>query len=237
MENELEPGNIVLCTVEKIEGTMVFVKIDGTGQQGSVITSEIAPGRIRNLRDYVVPKKKIICKILRIRGKNIDLSLRRVTPKDQKEIKEKLKQEKSYLSILKSVLKEKTDQIIEKIKEQDKVYDFLEQSKTDSKELEKIVGKNYSEKILEILKKQKSKKIILKKEIHLTTIKPNGLTLIKQILEQINNVEIKYISAGKYSLKIESDNPKNAENQLKKILEQIKEQAKKQSVEFEIKGK
>jgi len=62
----LEEGDLVLCTVEKIVGTIVFVNIDGEKKQGSIVLSEIAPGRIRNLRDYVVPKKKIVCKILRI---------------------------------------------------------------------------------------------------------------------------------------------------------------------------
>jgi translation initiation factor 2 alpha subunit (eIF-2alpha) len=56
---ELEVGDVVLCTVDRTAGTVVFVKIDGYGE-GSIITSEIAPGRIRNLREYVVPKKKIV---------------------------------------------------------------------------------------------------------------------------------------------------------------------------------
>ena len=79
---DLDVGEIVMCTVDRIVGTIVFVKIDGNGE-GSIILSEIAPGRIRNLRDYVVPKKRIVCKILRISGDRIDLSLRRVTQKER----------------------------------------------------------------------------------------------------------------------------------------------------------
>ena len=115
---ELEVGDVVLCTVDRIVGTVVFVKIEGDGE-GSIITSEIAPGRIRNIRDYVVPKKKIVCKVLRITGDRIDLSLRRVTPKEQKEVKEQYKQEKSSESILKSVLGDKTSKIIEEIRNPD----------------------------------------------------------------------------------------------------------------------
>ena len=49
-----------MCIVERIEKTVVFVKIlnNGNETEGSITTSEIAPGRIRNIRDYVVPKKK-----------------------------------------------------------------------------------------------------------------------------------------------------------------------------------
>ena len=76
---ELEEGEIVLCTVDKIIGTTVFVKIEGNGE-GTITTSEIAPGRIRNLRDYVSPGRKIVCKVLRVDVNKISLSLRRVWP-------------------------------------------------------------------------------------------------------------------------------------------------------------
>ena len=77
----LEAGDVVLCTVDRIVGTTVFVNIEGDGE-GSIVFSEIAPGRIRNIRDYVVPKKKIVCKVLRISGNRMDLSFRRVTLKE-----------------------------------------------------------------------------------------------------------------------------------------------------------
>ena len=86
---QLEEGQIVLCTVEKIVGTTVFVKIQEDGE-GTLITSEISPGRIRNLRDYVVPGKKIVCKILHIRGNRIHLSLRRVKQNEKKELLDKI---------------------------------------------------------------------------------------------------------------------------------------------------
>ena len=88
---ELEEGQIVQCTVDKILGTTIFVRIEDNGE-GTITTSEIAPGRIRNLRDYVVPGKKIVCKILKIQGDKIYLSLRRVkqNEKKAKEMAEKL---------------------------------------------------------------------------------------------------------------------------------------------------
>ena len=121
---EFEVGDVILCTVDKITGTIVFVKIDGTDSEGSIITSEIAPGRIRNLRDYVVPKKKIICKIIRISDGRINLSLRRVTPKEQKEVREHFKQEKSSESILRSVLGDKAEQVIKEISQFGKIHEF-----------------------------------------------------------------------------------------------------------------
>jgi len=102
VNQEFEESEIVLCTVDKIVGTIVFVKIEDNGE-GTITTSEISPGRIRNLRDYVVPGKKIVCKILSLKN-GIHLSLRRVKPSEKKELLDKISKEKSYKAILKTVL-------------------------------------------------------------------------------------------------------------------------------------
>jgi len=234
---KFEEGDVLLCTVEKIEGTLIFVKIDETGEEGTIVTSEIAPGRIRNLRDYVVPKKKIVCKVLRITDSgNIHLSLRRVTQKENKEIIEKYQNEKKKISILKSILGEKTKEIIEEIKKQSSISEFLEQAKENPKNLEKLVGKKDAEKILEIIKTEKSKKAIIKKDFQFKTAQSNGLELIKKILNT-REAEIRYIAAGTYSIKIEAKDMKKADNKLQEILKEIENQAKKNKVEFSIKGK
>ena len=39
---EIEPGDILVCTVDKIVGTVVFVDIEGTDKKGTIIFSEVA---------------------------------------------------------------------------------------------------------------------------------------------------------------------------------------------------
>jgi translation initiation factor 2 alpha subunit (eIF-2alpha) len=233
----MEVGDLVLCTVDRIVGTVVFVKIHGQKQEteGSIVFSEVAPGRIRNIRDYIVPKKKIVCKILRISNNNIDLSLRRVTQKERKEVLEEESLEKSYISILKSVLKEKAEETIKKINEEENLTNFLEESKTNSLKLGKIVGKENSEKIIEILNSQKKKISRIKKEIHLTTTKPNGITLIKKILSIFKEIEVKYLGAGKYSIESESEDMKSADKKIREKIEEAEKESKKLGVEFSLK--
>ena len=233
---EFEEGDLVLCVVDRIVGTTVFVKIpEFENIEGSIVTSEIAPGRIRNLRDYVVPKKQIVCKVLRVSEGRIDLSLRRVSQKEKKEILEQYQQEKSYKSILKSVVGEKSDRIIEEISKKEKLYDFFDEAKNNPKKLEEFMNKTEAEKILEILSTQKQKKALIKKEISLKTTKPNGLELIREILGNIKEIEIKYLSAGRYILKIESTDLKKADNKLKELISQIEAKAKKLGLEFSVK--
>lgn len=232
---EFEQGDIVSCTVDRIVGTTVFVNIDGTDKEGSIILSEVAPGRIRNLREYVVPKKTIICKVLRVSGENLNLSLRRVKEKEKKEILEQNKLERSYLKIMKTILKERTKEIVEGIKKTQKLYDFLEEAKEDSKKLEKLIGKEDSKKILDILKAQKKKTIVLKKELFFSTSSPEGLKLIKELLGNEKEVEIKYIKAGKYSIKREDTDLKKADTKIKEIIEKIISKAKGKDIEINYK--
>ncbi len=235
---DLEVGDLVSCIVDRIVGTVVFVKlnVDGKEVEGGIIMSEIAPGRIRNLRDYVVPKKKIVCKILRISPTgNIDLSLRRVSQKERKEVLEQEQQEKSYTSIVKGVLGDKAEELIKKISEKEKLYSFLEEARTNSADLEKIAGKENAQKIIDILNTQKKSKKRIKKELALTTTKPNGITLIKKILENFKGIEVKYLAAGKYSLESESEDAKTADKKMRELIDVAEKEAKKLNVEFAVK--
>ncbi len=197
--------------------------------------SEIAPGRIRNIRDYVVPKKKIVCKIIRISGGRIDLSLRRVTQKEKKEVLEHYNEERSYINILKSLLKEKTPEILKKIQKQGTVYDFFEDAKENPKNLEELLEKKDAQKILDILKSQKKKKTVLKKGFSLKSMNSNGITQIKGILGNIKDADVKYISAGNFIIKAESEDLKKTDNKIKQILEEIEEKARKQGMQFNMK--
>jgi len=233
----LEEGDLVLCTVEKIVGTIVFVNIDGEKKQGSIVLSEIAPGRIRNLRDYVVPKKKIVCKVLRISFERVDLSLRRVAQNEKKQVIEEYNQEKSYENILKSILGNNSKQITDKIKEKESLYNFFEQVKKNPDILEKLVGEANSKRVMQIISKEKTKKSLIKKEFSLTSTKPNGLELIKELLENIKDFEINYLAAGKFSIKTQSEDPKKEEKKLRIILENVEKGAKEKGMEFSIKEK
>ena len=228
----MEEEDIVLCTVIKIEGTTVFVKIEDSEKEGTIVTSEIAPGRIRNLRDYVVPGKKIVCKVLGIDATgNICLSLRRVSAKEKKEILDKYEKEKSSLSILKSVLKEKANETAEKIKKNSSLFDFLQQCKENPRELEKYVQEEEAKKLCKILSERKEKEKEVKKEFSLISNKPEGLEIIKKILLPYKDF-ITYITAGKFLLKVKAKDYKKANSEIERILKEIKEKCQKDNCKF-----
>ena len=123
-------------------------------------------------------------------------------------------------------------QVISEIKKKEKISKFLEDAKENPKILENLVGKEESKKIIDILSSQKQKKQEVKREILMTTSQPNGITLIKELLK---NVDAKYIAAGKYILTSEAEDLKTADNNLKKILEELANKSRKQEIELIIK--
>ena len=235
-DHELEEGQIVFCTVDKIIGTTVFVKIEGNGE-GTITTSEISPGRIRNLRDYVVLGKKIVCKILKIQGDKIHLSLRRVKQNEKKELLEKISKEKSYKAIFNTVLKENAMHIINKIMNDYSLIDFFEEVKTNPKLLDKYLNKEESEKIKKILESKKDKAKEIKKYFKLSSNSSDGMTRIKNILKDSckdSKCQISYISAGKYQLKIKGDDFKKIKSEVNQVMDNIEKQAKKNKCFFEL---
>ncbi|MEK6812861.1 MAG: S1 RNA-binding domain-containing protein [Nanoarchaeota archaeon] len=91
-----EEHEIVLCTVESITPNSIFVTLDDYGnKEGLIHISEIAPGRIRNIREYVKEKHKIVGIVLQVSKERhlIDLSLRRVSLQNKMAVEEWHKQE------------------------------------------------------------------------------------------------------------------------------------------------
>ena len=219
-----EEGEIVLCTVIKIMGTTVLVHLDDYGKEGVVATSEVAPGRIRNIRDYVTINKKIVCKILRIDKEkgHIDLSLRRVSQKDSREMLESYKKEKTAFLILKIILKEKAQSAAEKIKENYSLDEFLEKAKTEPSILDKFVSEEEAKQMLKLIQERiKEKKYSIKAILSISSTAGNGIQIIKEALLSAKNVTIAYLGAPNYSIISESANPKEAEKKLAEAIEII----------------
>lgn len=236
-----EQGELVLCKVREILKTTVFVNLEKYNKTGVIPTSEVAPGRIRNIRDYVVINKKIICKVLRV-DKNtghIDLSLRRVSQKETKQEMQKYENEEIALKILKIVVKDKAEEVAEKIKKDHPlINDFFVSSLTNPSALDKYLSKEDSKKVFTIIKdKMKPKKITLKATLEISSNAPNGLNLIKDILLKQKDVAITYIGAPNYLMMVEDENPKLASKRLENSINSIIELAKKSGVKVEIKEK
>ncbi len=233
----MQEGDLVLCTVREIEKTVVFVELPNK-EKGTIVLSEIASGRIRNLREYVVPSKKIVCKVLRVSPNHIELSLRRVSSKEQKEVMDKFKQEQTSMSALKSILKENYETINEAIlKDYTSLFEFLAEARENEKALTKYIPKEAQDQVRKLTEKKK-KFVEVKKILKIKCLQSDGIKKIKEML-CINDEEIKtvYIAAGEFQLTFKGEDYKTLNKKVQTILEEIEKKAKANTCEFTVEEK
>jgi len=229
---EINEDDVVMCTVKKIEGTTVFVEIEDNGM-GSIVFSEVAAGRIRNIRDYVYPNKKIVCKVLKIDPSGtIHLSLRRVSGKEREEAKEKYQKETVFKKLLKEIVKF-PEQVIEKIKKSFSLADFFDKVKENPKILEEYLPKKEAEELAKKIIEKKEKEKIAKRIILLKSFSSSGISDIKSILVPLKDVDITYLGSSKFSLSAKAKDFKEANHKIIQAIESIKTKAKEKRIIFE----
>lgn len=250
-----EEDEIVICTVKRILPHSVFVSLDEyKNTEGMIHISEVSPGRIRNLRDFVKEGKTIVCKILNIRREknHIDLSLRRVPltvrRKKEEEYKQELKAEKlleqfakSHKTTLEDIYKGFGSQIMEKYSSLTSFFNQVLSNNIDlPKEIkiEKRLAEDLVEKIKEKIKLPEAQ---LEANIKLTSKDSAGIEKIKEIFKKTNalatknkyKIKMTYLSAPRYNLQVTSSNFKNAEKILSEVSNFLVDEAEKQGCEAE----
>lgn len=228
----MKENDLLLCKVKKVTNTITFVEIPN-GHEGTIISSEIAAGRIKLMRQYVVPNKQVVCKILKIEGDHVHLSLRRVTSKEKKEVMQKAKQIQAINVAFKQILKDKEKLTKEKILENfETLTEFINTARSDETLIKKYIPKENQEAIEKVLNK-KRKNEQLKQIIKIKCLESDGLARIKKILNIENkNISINYISAGNFSLKLTVEDFKQGKKEMTEILEKLEKQAKENNCEF-----
>ena len=222
--------DLVLCTVKKIEGTTVFLELDD-GTAANMVLSEVAAGRIRNLRSYVSPGKKIVCKVLKIRGDSIEMSFRRVTGKERDGVLESNKKEKILRGMLKAVVEE-PGEIIEKIKSEYDILEFFEDIQENPQIFEKFLPVEDAGKIIKIFSDKREKEKSVEKNFFLKSLGENGVEDIREILNV--GVDIHYLGASKFFILIKGKEFKEANNKMEGILKEIGRRAKERGASFEL---
>jgi len=228
---EIKEGDVVLCEVKGIEGTTVFLDVEG-GYSGSMMLSEVAAGRIRNLRDYVTIGKKIVCKVLKSQKDSLELSLRRVTAKEREQVLDRYKKERALANILKLV-GEEPEKLISVIKKDYDISDFFEKMQSDSSILEKYLNKEKARKVSQAICEKVLKERKVSSKIILRSFAEEGILHIKEVLD-LPNAEVHYLGSSVFSVAFKGKEFKEAKNNLNVALQEIERRAKAKKVVFEI---
>ncbi len=227
-----EEDELVLCTITSVKHHSVFVTLDEYDRRSGMIhISEVSPGRIRNIRDYVQEGKKVICKILRIDEKkgHIDLSLRRVNEGQRRKKSSEIKQEQKAEKIIEGAAKKlgkNLNEIYENISSKVfEKYEYIHQCFNDvvDKELDlKKLGieEKLADELTGIVKEKiKPSEVQIKGILSLKSEASNGLDIIKKTLKRAVKLgkgytTINYAGAGKYNVIVKAPDYKTAEKML-----------------------
>ncbi len=241
-----EESEIVQCTVTTVKYNSVFASLDEYDKVGMIHISEISPGRIRNIRDYVKEGKVIICKVINVNREKgyIDLSLRRVNEGQRREKVNQIKKEQKAEKIIefvanklkkdiKEVYRNVTEKVFQKYSLLSECFDDVVDKNITLEELgiEKALAKDLNDLIEQRIKPQE---VSIKGRITLVSYAPLGIEMIKEALKQGTGkrIALSYMGAGKYSIKVTAPDYKEAEKALKDSTEAISKFAKKNHIEY-----
>lgn len=240
-----QEDEFVLCTVTKVQFHSIFVNLDEYGKSGMIHISEVSPGRIRNIRDFVKEDKKVVCKVLRVNEEkgHIDLSLRRVA-ETQKRLKlDEIKQEQKAEKILEFVAKDLNitlkklfeDAIEIAFKKYSSLYEFFQQVAADSSAIKDTgLDPKVSKALEEAIKLRiKEANVQVEEKLKLISYAPDGVEIVKRALSQAQemdqngNISIIYLGGGVYRVAVNAKNYKEAEKIMEKASETIFEYLRK----------
>ncbi len=238
-ENWPERGELVIGTVVRINPFSVFIALEEYDKkEGMVHISEVAGKWVRDIRKFVKLGEKVVVKVMYVNKekRHITLSLKRVSKYDaeekMREYKKKLKSEK-MLEVLAKKLDMSTEEVNKKIvKDAEEifgnVFDVFQMSLTPQN-YDLLIRKGIKEEWAEAIKAVAEELIeikekTIKKTIKLNSYESDGVNKIKKVLTDVKKdygVDIKYISAPRYSLIFKTKNPKEGERKIKEAAEHI----------------
>ncbi len=226
-------NDVILCTVTHIDGASVFLRIeDFPTFSGSLTMSEVAAGRIRNLREYVAPGKRIVCKVLRISGDHVELSLRRVTAKEREMVLDSYKKEKALLLMLRDVV-EHPDRVLAGIRKDYSIPDFFEEARRNPDIFSRYVRQDVVDRIVQVFSHKERKEKLVRKRFVLKSLSDSGMLVIQKILD-IPNADIRYLGSSVFSLSVRGRDFKEAHQRIEGFVRDIEKSAKEKKAVFEI---
>ena len=213
--------------------------------------SEVASRWVRDIRKFVKLNKTYVAKVIRVdeRSGFIGLSLKRVARIEKTKKLQEYKQEQRAEKMLELVAKKakiSLDEAYEKIgfELQDRFGGMYKAFLLAYESPEPLIRKGIEEKwaklIHEIAKDSiQKRKVKIKAELNLTFYAGDGIERIKEFLLNLKNkykLDVKYISAPRYIIEIETEDPKNTQKQLEKILTNEVSKVKDGEASFKIGG-
>lgn len=235
-------GEVLMCTVQKVERFGAFVSLDEyEGKEGFIHISEVSTNWVKNIRDFFKEGRKVVVKVMRLdRGKRqVDLSLKRTTEQQKKYKIQQWKQRQKVEKLL-----EMTSKKVGKTPEQTKsevvdkilsgypdIYSAFEDVvRTGKKVLVKLkVPKVWIDTLHTIITANIELPIVsIDGQISLHVYGPNGVEVIQNALKELakpiegdgeSKLTVQVLGPPRYRVTVEAEDYKMAESILQERVE------------------
>ncbi|HJJ29203.1 MAG TPA: translation initiation factor IF-2 subunit alpha [Methanocorpusculum sp.] len=231
-----EEGELVVCSVTEVKDFAAFVTLDEyDSHPGLIPIAEVARGWIKYIRDYIREGQKVVCKVLDVDASkgHIDLSLKDVNEHQRREKIQDWKNEQkahkwiSFASKNSGTSEEEFEDELYAVGK-GSLYHAFEQVVIDT---EKTLGRlklndAAKEALLKIAQENvRIQKVTVSGILELTSTKPDGVNIIRRALRSAEpkvegaEIELLYLGAPNYRIKVTAFDYKTANKALKKAAE------------------
>jgi len=261
-----EVGELVVCTVHDVKNFGAFVWLDeyptekgrqklilraknpdkadeikfepGDFREGFIHITEVAPGWIKYIRDYVREGQKAVCKVLKVDEQkgHIDLSLKAVNEHQKREKIQEFKNEQKADKLMEFVAA-KLGRLEDECWEQfgyalvDKfgsLYAAFEAAVVDEKLIEKVgAGADWVPAFLAVAKENITPPWVdIDGYLEIMCPRPDGAKHIRDALVKAQKndkvaVKVQYIGAPRYRLLVRANDYKTAEEEIQKAAQKV----------------
>jgi len=226
-------NEIVVCKIEKIYPNSVSAKLLEYDKNGMIHVSEVAKRWVRDIREFLRENQVVACRVMKVDGDHIQLSVKRVYKEDAtkklNEFKREGKAEK-MLELAAKEMKKGVEQAHSEIgsKVEEEFGSLTKLFETALKKPELLKAKGIPGLWAKAITKTAKKKFVektyeSKAELSIVCYRPDGVRLIRDVISSNvpEGMEIKYISAPKYVLKGTGKNHKQVKMQVEGVADKI----------------
>jgi len=229
-----EEGELVIGTVTSIRNFGAFVTLDEYEKREAFIhLSEVATGWVKYIRDHIREGQKIVARVLRVdpSKSQIDLSLKRINDHQRREKVQAWKNEQRAMRLVEQVgqgLKLTADQAVELfgpslIEKYSSLFQAFEVASADPKRFQKENEKSaWSTAFLKVARDNiVPPQVTILGTFEISDPSPSGVDHVRAALlaaEKVDpeSIEVHYVGAPKYRIRVRASQYKQAEETLKK---------------------
>ena len=261
-----EPGELVVCTVADVKNFGAFVWLDeyptesgrkkldarainpnkaeavpfvsGDFREGFIHITEVAPGWIKYIRDYVREGQKAVCKVLKVdeaKG-HVDLSLKAVNEHQKREKVQQFKNEQKADKLMEFVAA-KIGATVDAcwddfgyalVDKFGSLYGAFETAVVDEGKIDKIApGAAWVSALVAVARESITPPYVdIDGYVEITCPRPDGAKHIRDALVKVQKdekvrVSVQYIGAPKYRLLVRAEDYKTAEEEIQKAAAKV----------------